>query len=32
MIEMRAASMRVIKPEALAAIADFRWPQAARSS
>jgi hypothetical protein len=29
---MRAASIRVIKPEALAAIADFRWPQAACSS
>jgi DNA-binding GntR family transcriptional regulator len=31
LIELRAASMRVIKPEALAAIADFRWPQAALS-
>lgn len=26
LIELRAASMRVIKPDALARIADFRWP------
>jgi CRP-like cAMP-binding protein len=32
LIEMRAASIRVIKPDTLAAIADFRWPLAQRSS
>ncbi len=32
LIELRATSMRVIKPAALAAIADFRWPLPALSS
>jgi CRP-like cAMP-binding protein len=32
LIEIRAASLRVIKPEALAAIAEFRWPPVARSA